>query len=237
MVDRIKRAIQSIRANGYPRIRAKVSPGAGDKGECNLNYKNIKKASPLNDFYSCSEDVQLANNKCLIYGNFFDPCGYIKTFLNFSKNSIPSLNSFYYSLTQNFNPTTIEKYSFKNEHYLAIDKKVKELQPIYGGSKEFRIFCTNSNLHLLDALRVNYRRLELCYHKSLSYLEDQGRLDSLDNISDKLLLTSKILNRSSSLLWNLILKEEADLKEEPEFWIGEMPNISFDGNIVDTIKV
>lgn len=203
----------------YYRISSLTKPGKGDDGICKLNSVNIKKSDSLNDFYYFSEKVLLSVNLAILKGSYINHDIY--TFLSWLEHMIPSLNSFYYFLTQGNDPNKVKEYCFTNQHYETIQDKVKYLQKDYCGSKEFRVFSNDINLFYLNSLRVEIRKLELCYIKSLNKLSNDLELFNYKN------LVSKVLNRLSTLIWIFLLKEEADNEITPKYWISKMPELNF----------
>lgn len=201
------------------RISYKLLPGSGDDGVSKLNCCNMSKADPLNDFYYFSEELMIAIADAKLFGEYSnESCSKIFDRL---EQAIPSLNAFYYLITQKPTLKSLDQYSFREDHLNKINFIIKDLHPTYGGSKEFQVFSNDKNIHYLNKIRVKVRRLELQYKKSLELLTEDI------NLSSYTLTVSKVLNRLSSLIWDLMLKEQIDNNVTPQFWQGSMPDFDF----------
>lgn len=204
------------------RISPHYLPGCGDRGVSNLGCTTIEKGDYLNSFFTALEDLESSLNEIKIAKPQFQQSE-VDPLLAWLEEAVLAMGSFYYHLIKG-RINSLSKFNFSYNSRTFIESSVRSLQPIYGGSKEFQIFDTHPNLFYLNTIRKDIRKVEHLLNSALKDERVQERIDISGQSADVTTFQS-VINRLSSLLWVITLKEQSELDIEPHFWCSRMPEI------------
>lgn len=232
------------------RISSRARPGCS-RGDQGYSEGNKKKGTCLNRFYVTVEDLQTACAELLQEPLLGREASIVTSWLEEACHAF----SAYYHVATTINHQrkgALKKQSFGDALIESIEGLTADLHGKYGGSKEFQRFSNHSKLCKLNKVRVRIRELELVFNDVMGRAEQVVPIEAdselRELVADENKKYLRILNRLSSLYWDLTQKELYLLQTtnayirtanaikhslsrdnlEPLYWCGEMPVLEID---------